>query len=248
MKGEATALSAKEAELPSVGRPGGLRWRLTGRVTAASRGARFERFMEVMRPGPEDRILDVGVIDTSWRASNFLEVNYPWREHITAVTLEEMSFFPAAFPDVAVVVADGRDLPFDDDQFDIGFSNAVIEHVGSRADQARFVSELVRTCRRVWISTPNARFPIDPHTLLPFVHWLPRRIRHPLLRWTGQGRWATEAMLNPLSADDLLGLFPATEQVTLIRQRVAGLTSVLTAATQGAPGRAPGRPTTGSSS
>jgi hypothetical protein len=243
MKAEATALTAKEADLPSVGRPGGLRWRLTGRMTAASRRARFERFMEIMRPGAEDRILDVGVIDTAWRASNFLEVNYPWRERITAVTLEEMSFFPAAFPEVPVVVADGRDLPFDDDQFDIGFSNAVIEHVGSRRDQARFVSEMVRTCRRVWISTPNARFPIDPHTLLPFVHWLPRRIRHPLLRWTGQGRWATEAMLNPLSADDLLGLFPAGEHVTLIRQRVLGLTSVLTAVTQGPPDRQPDRPT-----
>lgn len=197
--------------------------------------------MEIMRPGPEDRILDVGVIDTAWRASNFLEVAYPWRHRITAVSLEEMSHFPAAFPEVPVVIADGRDLPFDDDEFDIGFSNAVVEHVGSRADQARFIAELVRTCRRVWISTPNARFPIDPHTLLPFVHWLPRRVRDPLLRWIGQGRWADEAMLNPLSARDLLDLFPATDRPQLVRQRMAGLTSVLTAVT-GAPveGAAPG--------
>ena len=189
--------------------------------------------MAIMRPGPKDRILDVGVIDTAWRASNFLEVNFPWRERITAVSLEPMSHFPGAFPDVPVVIADGRALPFDDDEFDIGFSNAVVEHVGSRAEQARFVSEMVRTCRRVWISTPNARFPIDPHTLLPFVHWVPRRLRDRLLRWTGQGRWADEAMLNPLSARDLLSLFPATERPRLVRQRMAGMTSVLTAVTGG---------------
>jgi hypothetical protein len=226
-------ITRSEAEQPSVGRPTGLRWRVTSRLTAASRRRRFESFMAIMRPGPKDRILDVGVIDTSWRASNFLEVSYPWRHRITAVSLEEMLHFQGAFPEVLVVIADGRDLPFDDDEFDIGFSNAVVEHVGSRADQARFVSEMVRTCRRVWISTPNARFPIDPHTLLPFVHWLPRGVRDRLLRWIGQGRWADEAMLNPLSARDLLGLFPATERPRLVRQRMAGMTSVLTAVTGG---------------
>jgi hypothetical protein len=120
-------------------------------------------------------------------------------------------------------------LPFADGAFAIGFSNAVVEHVGSRDDQRRFVAELVRTCRRVFIATPNAGFPIDPHTLLPFVHWLPRPYRHWVLRRLGQGRWASEEALHPLSARDLVGLFPAGTSVRLVRQRVAGLTTVLIA-------------------
>ncbi len=71
----------------------------------------------------------------------------------------------------------------------------------------RFVGELLRTSRRVFVSTPNGRFPVDPHTLLPLVHWLPRPLRHPILRLTGNGRWASEEMLNPLSARDFVGLF-----------------------------------------
>jgi SAM-dependent methyltransferase len=192
------------------GLPRGLRWRLTARVTNRSRQERLARFLTLMRPGPGDTILDVGVTDTAWRASNFLESGYPWPERITAVGLSEMPTFRTLFPDVTFVVADGRRLPFEDQTFDVGFSNAVIEHVGSRDEQRKFVSEMLRTCRRVFVATPNAGFPIDPHTVLPFVHWLPIRIRYPLLRWTGNALWANEATLNPLSAQDLCSMFPAS--------------------------------------
>jgi hypothetical protein len=209
--------------------PTGLRWRLTSRFTARSRARRFARFMELMSPSSTDRILDVGVTDTAWRSSNPLEAAYPWPERITAVGLGSMPTFQGLFPAVDFVVADGRNLPFADKTFDIGYSNAVIEHVGSLADQRQFVSELLRTCRRVWISTPNARFPIDPHTLLPFVHWLPRGIRHPILRITGNGHWASEAALRPMNAAELLSMFPRDDSVRIVRQRVLGLTSNLTA-------------------
>ncbi len=70
--------------------------------------------------------------------------------------------------------ADGRDLPFGDAEFDVGFSNAVVEHVaGGREGQRQFVHELCRVAQRVFVTTPNRRFPLEVHTLLPFVHWLP---------------------------------------------------------------------------
>jgi hypothetical protein len=209
--------------------PRGLRWRLTTTFSARSRKRRLELFMRTLSPGPTDSLLDVGVTDTGWRSSNFLEAGYPWPERITAVALNPMPTFEALFPSVPVVVADGRELPFERHQFDIGFSNAVIEHVGSRTDQRRFVAELVRTCRRVFISTPNAAFPVDPHTLLPFVHWLPRRYRDRVLVRLGQRRWVGESNLNPLRASDLVRLFPHDVDVRIIRQRVLGVTTVIIA-------------------
>jgi hypothetical protein len=211
------------------GAPRGLRWRITTRFTLKSRQRRFELFMDEIRPTAEDRVLDVGVVNTTWRGSNFMESLYPWPEQITAVAPAVMPAFAAAFPAVRFITADGRDLPFADGEFDIGFSNAVLEHVGTRDDQRRFVAEMVRTCRRVFLSTPNAGFPIDPHTLLPLAHWLPRRVRHPVLRLTGNGRWADERVLNPLGGRDLIGLFPESCRVRLVRQRVLGLTTVLIA-------------------
>lgn len=209
--------------------PSGLRWRLTARFTERSRRKRFTEFMRLMHPAAGERILDVGVTDTAWRSGNFLEANYPWPQRITAVALKPMPAFERQFPEVEFVVADGRALPFADETFDVGFSNAVIEHVGSRDQQKAFIGEMLRTCRRAFIATPNARFPIDPHTLLPFIHWLSPSFRYPLLRLFRQGRWAHEEMLNPLSAKALLSLFPRDANVRLVRQRLLGLTTVLIA-------------------
>jgi hypothetical protein len=210
----------------SVTGPG---WRLTAPLTARSRRRRFEAFMRLMAPRESDRVLDVGITNNDWRSSNFLEAHYPWPAQVTAVAPADAPDFKAAFPNVRFVVADGRSLPFGDAEFDIGFSNAVIEHVGSRQEQRRFVEELVRTCRRVFLCTPNRGFPIDPHTLLPFAHWLPRSWWHGVLRSTGNAQWASEQLLNPLTARDLEGLFPAGTNVRIKRQRLFGLTSVLIA-------------------
>lgn len=204
-------------------------WRLTAPITERSRRRRYERFMRLMTPRAEDRLLDLGVTNMEWRSSNFLEASYPWPSQITAVAPVAAPAFVAAFPDVKFVVADGRALPFGDGEFDIGYSNAVIEHVGSRDEQRRFAAEITRTCNRVFLCTPNRLFPVDPHTLLPFAHWLPRRVWNVVLRSTGNGHWATEQHLNPLSARDLVNLFPAGTNVRIERQRLLGLTSVLIA-------------------
>ena len=190
--------------------------------------------MRTMKPTADDRILDVGVTNRAWRDGNFLESRYPWPERITAVSASsQCRHFERNYPSVTLVIADGRQLPFADGEFDIGFSNAVIEHVGSRADQARFVSEMVRTCRRVFICTPNARFPVDPHTLLPFVHWLPRGPRDRVLRLTGNDRWVGEEALNPLDGGAFRGLFPKSVKMRLLAQRMLLVPSVLVAVAEG---------------
>ena len=99
------------------------------------------------------------------------------------------------------VRADGRELPFDDAAFDIGFSNAVVEHVaGGREGQRRFVHELCRVARRVFVTTPNRWFPLEVHTLLPLVHWLPARARERLIPY--------DAVLDPLGPKAFASLFP----------------------------------------
>ncbi len=204
-------------------------WRLAAPIMERSRRTRFDRFIALMAPRAGDRLLDLGITDKTGRSRNFLEAWYPWPAQITAVAPMSAPAFVAEFPDVTFEIADGRALPFGDGEFDLGFSNAVIEHAGSREQQRQFAAEITRTCKRVYLCTPNRGFPVDPHTLLPFVHWLPRSLRDPLLRATGNGRWASEAALNPVGARDLAALFPAGANVRIERQRVLGWTSVLIA-------------------
>jgi len=76
----------------------------------------------------------------------------------------------------STVVGDGRRLPFPDDSFDLTFSNSVIEHVGGGAHVERFARECERVGKRMFIQTPNHWFPLEPHFVALFIHWLPRSL------------------------------------------------------------------------
>src|SRR5690606_27159648 len=121
----------------------------------------YERFLAT-GVRPEDTILDVGVTsDRTQIASNYLEAWYPHKDKVTACGLDDASFLEAEYPGMTYVRADGRDLPFPDGAFDHVHSSAVLEHVGSAADQLQFLSELVRVSRRgVFVTTPNRWFPV----------------------------------------------------------------------------------------
>ena len=184
--------------------------RAAARVSLRSRERKLRLFLELFRPGPETTVVDVGVTDAPFggeggSSDNFFEARYPWPRQITAVGHTGLDRFAAAFPEVTTVQADGRELPFEDGQFDLGFSNAVVEHVaGGREAQRRFVSELCRVARCVFVTTPNRWFPLDPHTLLPFAHWLPPGpARERVFRARG-----FDDVLDPLGPGDLAELFP----------------------------------------
>ena len=192
--------------------------RLASTASVRSRAAKFDLFLREMRPTAESTVLDLGVTDAgggegAYSSDNFFEQLYPWPERITGVGVTSLDRFRAAFPRVTTVVADGRRLPFPDSSFDIGFSNAVVEHVGRRADQERFVAELCRVARRVYVTTPNRWFPVEVHTLLPLVHWLPRGPRDAAFTALGKHEAHELELLGPR---DFLSLFPVP--VRLVRR------------------------------
>jgi hypothetical protein len=178
--------------------------RVASQVSLRSRERKLQLFLDLLAPGPETTVVDVGVTDAPFGAGssdNFFEAMYPWPERVTAVGNTELDRFVAAFPRVRAVHADGRALPFGDGEFELGFSNAVVEHVaGGREGQRRFVHELCRVARRVFVTTPNRWFPLEVHTLLPFVHWLPAGVRDRVIPF--------EDVLDPLGPKAFASLFP----------------------------------------
>jgi Methyltransferase domain len=184
----------------------------------------MELFLRAVAPDAETRVLDVGVGDTGFATEagvaashNFFEAMYPWPERITAVSDVPLPHFAQEFPQVETVTADGRELPFPDDAFDVAFSNAVVEHVGGREDQRRFVHELSRVAPRVFVSTPNRRFPIETHTLVPLVHWLPPRPRDGVFAALRRDRWRG---IELLAARELLELFPDIVTTRVLEARI----------------------------
>jgi len=132
-------------------------------------------------------------------------------------------------------VRTGEPLPFRDHEFDVVFSNAVIEHVGSRDAQAAFARELCRVGRYFFITTPDRRFPFEHHTGLPLLHYLPPAVFRSMLRGTRYRHWAEESNLNILTARELGRLFPARTAVEVRSIRLAGWPSNLAAFGRTAP-------------
>ena len=162
--------------------------RLADQISLRSRRRKFGLFMATMAPTSETRVLDIGVDDFAFGevsanegscgTLNFFEEMYPWQSQLTAVGQHEGERFRSSYPEARYVRADALALPFGDDSFDVVFSNAVVEHVGGEEEQRRFVAEALRVGRRAFITTPNRWFPIEVHTHLPLVHWLPDAASH----------------------------------------------------------------------
>ena len=198
--------------------------RLAAQASLWNRRRKLALFLETVRPGPETRVVDVGVGDTPFGTEpgvaathNFFEALYPWPDRITAVSDVPLPNFAEAFPAVRRVVANGLDLPFGDDEFDVAFSNAVVEHVGGREQQRRFVAELCRVAPRVFLSTPNRRFPVETHTLVPFAHWLPRGAADRTMRALRRRGWEGVELLD---RRELLALFPPEAQARVVESRI----------------------------
>lgn len=200
------------------------------RLAHGPRRRMYEAFVRELAPRESDRVLDLGVSHLPEPLENMFEAYYPHPHRVTAAGVEDASFLEKRHPGLRFVALDasGR-LPFADDEFDIGFSSAVIEHVGSRERQALFLSELLRVSRRVFLTTPNRWFPVELHTRLPFLHWLPPALHRGALDALGLHFYAREENLNLLDARALRALVPPGDyaSVRLSYNRFLGLPSNL---------------------
>ncbi|HET7759660.1 MAG TPA: hypothetical protein VFK62_07035, partial [Gaiellaceae bacterium] len=80
---------------------------LAARASLRNRRRKLALFLEAMRPGPETRVVDVGVGDTPFGTEpgvaathNFFEALYPWPAQITAVSDVPLPNFAQAFPSI----------------------------------------------------------------------------------------------------------------------------------------------------
>lgn len=128
-------------------------------------------FLALCRPAEGETILDFGVSDVMRDEANMLERTYAFPEAITAVGLGAARAFQETFPRVRYQqIAPHAALPFADKSFDITVSNAVLEHVGSAANQRQVVHELLRVGRRSFLTVPHRFFPVEHHTGIPLLH------------------------------------------------------------------------------
>src|SRR4051812_47722348 len=135
--------------------------RIAEPFAARARWRRHALFLELTGADAATRIVDIGCGTLGLRALA------PGLD-ITGVDRVERPTYPGPF-----VRADATALPFADGAFDLAYCNSVLEHVAP-ADRPALAREIVRVARTWWVQTPAVSFPVEPHALLPFAHWLPR--------------------------------------------------------------------------
>jgi ubiquinone/menaquinone biosynthesis C-methylase UbiE len=170
-------------------------------------------------------VLDVGGAEAYWKTMGMDA------DDRVSVTLLNLTKETVILPNLSSVAGDARQLNFEDNSFDVVFSNSVIEHVGGYADQMKMAKEVMRVGNRYFIQTPNKYFPLEPHFLFPFFQFLPVAVRVRLLQsfnlgWFPKTPERTKAIeivesIRLLGRDEFLRLFPGAR---LYEEKVFGLT------------------------
>ena len=175
------------------------------RVASKVRYDIFRRVMAEFSFSESDEVLDLGVTsDQSYTSSNYFEMLYPYKDKIVAAGIDDARFLEELYPGLRFVHADALDLPFEDGAFDYVHSSAVLEHVGCFENQRKMVAECARVARKGFcLTTPNRWFPVEFHTQLPLLHWLPKTWFRLILERLEQPELAKEENLNLMTERDL---------------------------------------------
>jgi SAM-dependent methyltransferase len=178
----------------------GLRARAAAVASGRARERRHEQLFALTGAGLDSRIVDIGCGRLGLR-------RHAPDHDITGVDLAARPDYPGPFVQADVLAG----LPFADGEFDLAYCSSVIEHVPP-AQRPAFARELRRVARGWYVQTPAFSFPIEPHALLPFAHWLPAGLRRHYWRLGVAGAWEEIALLRRAEMAALFGP-PLAERV-----------------------------------
>lgn len=155
-----------------------------GLGNARLRRKRMEQFIARVHPPSGARILDVGGTEELWHLIDHdfdvTILNLPEGQSESGTPPRERRRYLHVFGDATALDTD----QYPDHCYDVVFCNSVIEHVGSDSNQAALAHHVMRLAPAFWVQTPSNRFPLEPHTGVPFYWQLPRIARERLhQRW-----------------------------------------------------------------
>ena len=132
----------------------------------------FTSLLDRIKSDETIQILDVGGTESYWERMQFTENTN------IKVTLLNLEAVPTKRNNFISIKGDACDLsPFEDNHFDLIYSNSVIEHLFTLENQKKMAAEVRRVAKYYYVQTPNYYFPIEPHWLFPFFQFFPFSVR-----------------------------------------------------------------------
>jgi len=99
---------------------------------------------------------------------------------------------------------------------DLVIASATIEHVGNYEMQKKMFDNVIKLSKKFFvITTPNRFYPIDFHTKIPFLHWLPKSIHRTLLKLIGLKYFSDEDNLNLLTKKELINIMKNDKYINI---------------------------------
>ncbi len=176
------------------------------KIISNARNKFFEIFKEFTHYSDDRSVIDIGTTPSLDEEQNIFLEKTQKNKNITCLSNQDCKILLKKYPNIKkIIIGNGKKTFLSDNSFEIVHSNATIEHVGSYENQTLFIKECLRISKNyVFIQTPNRFYPIDFHTTLPFVHWLPKKIHRKILNIIGLDFYALEENLNLLSKNDII--------------------------------------------
>jgi len=124
------------------------------------------------------KILDIGGEYAYWQ-------HLGWKNENCTIYLLNLNLPPETkdIPGFRFIAGTAINLPYQAGDFDLIYSNSVIEHVGSKQNQEKFSEEVHRVCDKYIVQTPSLWFPLEPHSLIPLFQFIPHALRAFLIMW-----------------------------------------------------------------
>lgn len=214
-----------------------------------SKRAREKRaviFRKTFPIGNDTRILDLGSENGSNIHDYLLGTKVSSKNvYIADIELEAINEGSKLFGFNPVLINESGALPYPDGFFDIVFCSSVIEHVTvpkedvwklysgydfkkeSFKKQKELAEEIQRLGKQYFVQTPYKHFPIESHSWLPFISWLPRWLLIAVLRFTNVF-WVKKT--NPdwylLNKQEMSKMF---DNANIIEEKVLGITKSIIA-------------------
>lgn len=116
-------------------------------------------------------ILDIGGTYKFWENMGFVKKLNP--DNGITITLFNLKKEKVHHSSFISFEGNATDLSeYSDNQYDIVFSNSVIEHLFTYENQIKMANEIMRVGKNYFIQTPNKYFPIEPHYFFPFFQFM----------------------------------------------------------------------------
>ncbi len=197
----------------------------------AKRQADFEVFFfRTFSKNEPIRILDLGGTAYFWEKSNIPDLPN------VSITLLNLYLETSKHPHIETIMGDATELiDFKANEFDLVFSNSVIEHLYTKANQQKMATEIQRVGKYYFIQTPNKHFPVEAHYALPFAQYMPKSWVYFILTQTKLSRlqkWEKDAAkqyleeIRLITEPEMKDLFPNS---LIYKEKLMGLIKSISA-------------------